>query len=112
MNSYIETEGVINMRRRTVRLDREGDYWTDEEKQKLVQKFLEGEGITAIALELQRSEPAIFQMIEKLDLYNRKSQPQRRKSLPKPPTCLCENCLVDRACCPNCKHYMAEPEDE
>ena len=85
MNSYIETEGVINMRRRTVRLDREGDYWTDEEKQKLVQKFLEGEGITAIALELQRSEPAIYQMIEKLDLYNRKSQPQRRKSLPKPP---------------------------
>ena len=66
MNSYIETEGVINMRRRTVRLDREGDYWTDEEKQKLVQKFLEGEGITAIALELQRSEPAIYQMIEKL----------------------------------------------
>ena len=36
MNSYIETEGVIDMRRRTVRLDREGDYWTDEEKQKLV----------------------------------------------------------------------------
>ena len=72
MNSYIETEGVINMRRRTVRLDREGDYWTDEEKQKLVQKFMEGEGITAIALELQRSESAIYQMIEKLDLYNRK----------------------------------------
>ena len=112
MNSYIETEGVINMRRRTVRLDREGDYWTDEEKQKLVQKFMEGEGITAIALELQRSEPAIYQMIEKLDLYNRKSQPQRRKPLPKPPTCLCENCFVDRACCPNCKHHMAEPEVE
>ena len=112
MNSYIETEGVINMRRRTVRLDREGDYWTDEEKQKLVQKFLEGEGITAIALELQRSEPAIFQMIEKLDLFNRKSQSQRRKSLSKPPACLCTNCRVDPACCPNCKHYMAEPEVE
>ena len=112
MNSYIETEGVINMRRRTVRLDREGDYWTDEEKQKLVQKFMEGEGITAIALELQRSEPAIYQMIEKLDLYNRKSQPQRRKPLPKPPTCLCENCKVDPALCPCCKHYMAEPEVE
>ena len=112
MNSYIETEGVINMRRRTVGLDREGDYWTDEEKQKLVQKFMEGEGITAIALELQRSEPAIFQMIEKLDLFNRKNQPQRRKSLPNPPVCLCENCRVDPACCPNCKHYMAEPEVE
>ena len=112
MNSYIETEGVINMRRRTVRLDREDDYWTDEEKQKLVQKFLEGEGITAIALELQRSEPAIYQMIEKLDLYNRKSQPQRWKSALKPPVCLCANCRVDPACCPNCKHYMAELEVE
>ena len=111
MNSYIETEGVINMRRRTVRLDREGDYWTDEEKQKLVQKFLDGEGITAIALELQRSEPAIYQMIEKLDLYNRKSQPQRRRPLPKPPVCLCESCRVDPACCPNCKHYVAAQEE-
>ena len=112
MNSYLETEGVISMRQRTVRLDREGDYWTEAEKEKLVQRFREGEGLTAMALEFQRSEPAIIQMVERLDLYNRKSQPQRRKSLPKPPTCLCENCLVDRACCPNCKHYMAEPEGE
>ena len=112
MNSYIETEGVINMRRRTVRLDREGDYWTDEEKQKLVQKFMEGEGITEIALELQRSEPAIYQMIEKLDLYNRKSQPQRRKSAPKPPVCLCENCQLAPALCPHCIHSVAAPEVE
>ena len=112
MNSYIETEGVINMRRRTVRLDREGDYWTDEEKQKLVQKFMEGEGITAIALELQRSEPAIYQMIEKLDLYNRKNQPQRRKSAPKPPVCLCENCQLDPALCPRCGHSVATPEGD
>ena len=112
MNSYLETEGVISMRQRTVRLDREGDYWTEAEKEKLVQRFREGEGLTAMALEFQRSEPAIIQMVERLDLYNRKSQPRRRKPLPKPPTCLCENCLVDRACCPDCKHYMAEPEVE
>ena len=112
MNAYIETEGVINMRRRTVRLDREGDYWTDEEKQKLVQKFMEGEGITAIALELQRSEPAIYQMIEKLDLYNRKNQPQRRKSAPKPPVCLCENCQLDPALCPHCIHSVAASEGD
>ena len=34
MNSYLETEGVISMRQRTVRLDREGDYWTEAEKGK------------------------------------------------------------------------------
>ena len=112
MNSYLETEGVISMRQRTVRLDREGDYWTEAEKEKLVQRFREGEGLTAMALEFQRSEPAIIQMVERLDLYNRKSQPRRRKPLPKPPVCLCESCRVDPACCPNCKHYMAEPEVE
>ena len=66
MNSYLEMEGVISMRKRTVRLDREGDYWTEEEKETLIRKFREGEGLTAIALELQRSEPAVYQMIEKL----------------------------------------------
>lgn len=45
-------ESVKNMRNRTVRLDREGDYWTAEEKEELVQKFNEGEGITAMALAL------------------------------------------------------------
>ena len=106
---YLET--VKSMRKRTTRLEREGDYWTDEEKAILVQKFEAGEGITAIALELHRSEPAVCQMIEKLDLFNRKSQPQRRKSLPKPPVCLCENCRVDPACCPNCKHYAVAQEE-
>ena len=112
MNSYIETEGVISMRQRTVRLDREGDYWTEAEKEKLVQRFREGEGLTAMALEFQRSEPAIIQMVERLDLYNRKSQPQRRKSLPKPPTCLCVNCQLDPALCPHCSHSVAAPEDD
>ena len=112
MFSDIETESVINMRKRTVRLDREGDYWTDEEKAILVQKFETGEGITAIALELHRSEPAVCQMIEKLDLFNRKSQPQRRKSLPKPPVCLCENCQLDPALCPHCIHSVAASEGD
>ena len=32
-NEY--TESVINMRNRTVRLDREGDYWTEAENSKI-----------------------------------------------------------------------------
>ena len=95
------TESVKNMRNRTVRLDREGDYWTAEEKEALIQKFNEGEGITAIAIRLQRTEPAIMQQIEKMDLYRRKEAPVRRKSEPKPPTCLCDNCKLDPASCPH-----------
>lgn len=106
------TESVINMRKRTVRLDRDGDYWTDEEKEMLVKKFLEGEGITAMALAFQRTEPAIMQQIEKMDLYRRKESPVRRKNTPKAPACLCDNCQLDPACCPRCGVCVQPVEDE
>lgn len=90
-------ESVKNMRNRTVRLDREGDYWTAEEKEALVQKFNEGEGITAMALDLQRTESAVIQQIEALDLFGRK----KKNPTPKQPRCLCSNCLLDPALCPH-----------
>lgn len=105
-------ESVKSMRRRTVRLDREGDYWTEEEKQQLVTMFNDGEGITSMALQLQRTEPAIIQMIEKLDLFNRKEQPVRRKSTPKPAECLCAHCQLDPALCPRRDHCPRVLEGE
>lgn len=105
-------DSVRNMRRRTVRLDREGDYWTDYEKQQLVSMFDNGDGITAMALQLQRTEPATVQMIEKLDLYNRKSQPSRRKSAPKPAVCLCDRCQLDPALCPYRHRCIRAVEEE
>ncbi len=65
MHEYDIYEAVTSMRNRTVRMDREGDYWTEEEKEQLVKLFRQGEGITAIAIRLQRTEPAIMQQIEK-----------------------------------------------
>lgn len=112
MHEYEIIEGVISMRSRTVRLDREGDYWTEEEKEQLVKLFREGEGITAIAIRLQRTEPAIMQQIEKMDLYRRKETPVRRKSTPKPPACLCDTCQLDSASCPRCGAYQQPVEDE
>lgn len=101
MREYEIYEAVTSMRNRTVRMDCEGDYWTEEEKEQLVKLFREGEGITAIAIRLQRTEPAIMQQIEKMDLYRRKEAPLRRKSDPKPPACLCANCQLDPASCPH-----------
>ena len=94
------TESVKNMRNRTVRLDREGDYWTAEEKEALIQKFNEGEGITAMALELQRTESAVIQQIEAMDLFGRK----KKNSMPKQPHCLCINCKLEPAACPHQRH--------
>lgn len=90
------TESVKNMRNRTVRLDREGDYWTADEKETLVRKFNEGDGITAMALELQRTESAVIQQIEAMDLFGRK----KKHSAPRQPCCLCANCKLDPALCP------------
>ena len=94
-NEY--TESVKNMRNRTVRLDREGDYWTAEERESLAQKFHEGVGITAMALELQRTESAVIQQIEAMDLFGRK----KKNPMPKQPCCLCANCKLYPAACPH-----------
>ena len=91
------SESIKSMRNRTVRLDREGDYWTAEEREALVHKFREGEGITAMALEFQRTESAVIQQIEALDLFGRK----KKNPTPKQPRCLCSNCLLDPASCPH-----------
>ena len=91
------TESVKNMRNRTVRLDRQGDYWTAEERESLAQKFHEGVGITAMALELQRTESAVIQQIEAMDLFGRK----KKNSSPKQPRCLCSSCQLDPAFCPH-----------
>lgn len=91
------TESVKIMRNRTVRLDREGDYWTADEKETLVRKFNEGEGITTMALELQRTESAVIQQIEAMDLFGRK----RKRSTTRQPYCLCASCKLEPAACPH-----------
>lgn len=112
MHEYDIYEAVTSMRNRTVRMDREGDYWTEEEKEQLVKLFRQGEGITAIAIKLQRTEPAIMQQIEKMDLYRRKEAPMRKKSEPKPPVCLCDNRKLDPASCPHRGACQQPVEDE
>lgn len=108
-NENPKEETVIAMRNREIRLNREGEYWTDEEKEQLRTMFEAGFGITKIAYVLCRTEPAVYQQIESMDLYNRKAKPQRRRSAAKPRGCLCENCLCDSSFCPRC---MKEQDSE
>ena len=97
---YFET--VKSMRNHTKRLEREGDYWTQAEREKLVRMFGCGEGITEIAIQLQRTEPAVIQQIEKMDLYQRKENPSRSRNNDTPPSCLCNTCRADKTVCPRC----------
>ncbi len=90
---------VKNLRSRTQRMDHEGDYWTDAERENLKRMFLEGYGITEMAIYFQRTEPAISQQLEKQDLYERKKYAKRKKS-PTVCTCSCKECKVDAKECP------------
>lgn len=98
-------ESIINLRNGTIKFERSGDYWSDDEREKLKKMFYEGEGITAIAIELQRSEIAIVQQVVKLDLYNRYENSQRRKKEKIQHSCLCSICKADKSLCPLCSHF-------
>lgn len=69
------TQTARNMRRRTTKLERAGDYWSQQEVDQLKMFFSEGVGITGMAIHLQPTEPAVIQQIEKLDLCQRKNIP-------------------------------------
>lgn len=111
VNEIVYSETIKSMRNRTTRLEREGDYWTQMEKDQLVRLFHNGIGITEMAIQLQRTEPAVFQQIEKLDLYQRKENPQRRKNPAQPSDCLCNLCKRPRSMCPLCESYTGRQED-
>ena len=104
------SQTLIKIRQCTTRLAHEGAYWEETEKEKLARMFYSGVGISEIAVELQRTEPAVFQQIEKMDLYQRKENPQRRKYAPRQPGCLCRACQLDPGACPRSVHSAASRE--
>lgn len=107
MNNDI-AQTAKNMRNRTTRLEREGDYWSEDEKEQLKEMFFDGIGITEIAIRLQRTEPAVIQQIEKMDLYGRKSHPIRARKCSlssKAPACLCDDCQAAPTLCPRCESF-------
>ena len=87
------------LRNRMIRPEREGEYWTENEVATLTRKFCEGCGISEIAVALHRSEPAIMQQIEKLDLFDRKENPRRQRAA-RQLNCLCGRCGNDPTSCP------------
>lgn len=94
------TKAIKSIRGCSTRLSNEGAYWTDQEKDNLAKMFDCGAGISEIAVTLQRTEPAVFQQIEKMDLYQRKENPRRQRCFTKEPACLCEDCQLAPTLCP------------
>ncbi len=99
-----KTAMIQSLRNRTTKLQREGDYWKQEEIKDLKTMFADGVGITDIALQMQRTEPAVQQQIEKLDLYHRKDNPQRRKQNKKHCN-YADDCPYTAETCPKLKNH-------
>lgn len=105
----MDQETVIAVRRGEVKLAHEGKYHTQDEFDKVTLLFNKGQGITEIALEIQRTELATIQIVEKLDLFERKKKPKRkRKPKPRPPCCA--TCDRYPNGCHGCEHYIPREE--
>lgn len=103
---------TVAMRNGELPLLRDGEYWTDEEKNHVNVRFKEGVPINEIALELQRSERAVYQQINNMNLYVIPPEKMRKqKTGTKEPVCLCSVCTLDRSLCPRCEHYHVFQEE-
>ncbi len=56
-------EIIAEIRTGKAKMEREGNTWTDDEKNKLLMKYFAGIDITTIAYEHQRTENAIMQQL-------------------------------------------------
>lgn len=86
------TELVKAMRQRTVVMDKEGTFWTDEEKRFLKDCFNQGVDTRIVAATLHRTEEAIWKQMEKLYKKVRSHQCRIEK-------CLCHKCKI------KCENY-------
>lgn len=97
---------TIAMRNGELPLLRDGEYWIDDERRHVQIMFEDGRPVNEIALELQRTERAVYQQISNMNLYIIAPEKMRKhKPSPKEPVCLCSVCSCDRSLCPRCEHY-------
>ena len=103
---------TIQMRNGDMRMSRDREYWTDEDKEVLDREYKNGTSINEIALMLNRSESAVHQKIEQMGLCIRNPFSMRKRSGSKK-DCkwVCENCKCERSLCPRCKVYETILED-
>lgn len=104
-----QRELIQAMRRKNHKLERDGDYWTEEDKETLYNMFEQGYGISEIAIALQRTEQAVIQQIEKMNLYNRSKYIPKSKRKPLC-GCLCKDCTLGPKDSPNCKYACQTKE--
>lgn len=88
---------IIEMRTLGKGLDNDGQFWSEKNRKLLEEYFLNGIGITQIAILMKRSEPAIVQQLIRQGLFNNETKKRNRvKGCPK--KCICEKCENYEVC--------------
>lgn len=90
-------EKTIEMRFQKKGLNREGQYWTEEENKKLEHLILTGKDLSDIAKELGRSESATMQQSIKLGFLENETKHRNTDPIRKY-QCLCYKCSLRNSC--------------
>lgn len=89
-------QDIIAMRTLGAGLEKDGLMWSDEDKRDLAELFHNGVGLTKIALQMKRSEPAVVQQLVKDKFFQNETKSRTRTKRER--GCLCPNC-ANYECC-------------
>lgn len=96
-----QTELLMALRNGQLPAERSKEYWSESERTELKRRYLAGDGISEIALNLQRSENAVIQQLIAMGLLTPPGKQRRRN--PKGQRCQCPH-GAER----NCPYYNKE----
>jgi len=99
MDSKIDHRVILQaMRNGSMRPEKYGDYWTEEERELLCRLFDEGNDISEIAIILQRSEGSVVQQLLFLGKFQCSAPSRAKRSSCS--GCKCKTCTLTEDCLP------------
>ena len=102
-------EDLISLRKGEKHPERSGEYWSKEERQALIHDFIDGVGISDMAVKYQRTEPAVVQELKNADMFENQSRRRgKNRSHSAAVCCSCPMCAMTN--CPNCGKEIGHAE--
>ena len=89
-----DQEALKALRSGKVQAEHAGNYWSKEDREKLCQLFGANCSISQIAVEMGRTERAVFNQLDKAGLFNPQSKPRGRRACSSEGQYLCPDCNV------------------
>ena len=113
MSELTIQEKLIAMRTKGEGMENDGQFWTEEDRTRLIEEHTDGMGISELAILLSRSESAVIQQMYREGLMVT-PETKKRTRVPKQKPPGCERCEVKEDCaklrekCPILKATLEE----